>query len=116
MSAVETLLRLHDVDQLLRELRDPGSLARLKQMGFELPQPLPAVRLRERLLVGLETRWSSHYVRAQQRYGRGLTSVRGRACQGCFMTLATAAAPAAGESLTLCESCGRVLYWPVSVR
>ncbi len=112
MTTVETILRLHDVDQLLREIDNPESAARIRQMGFAAPQPAPAARARERLVSELEARWSSHYVRAERRYGRGLTAVRGRACQGCFMTMATAAAPPAGESLTLCESCGRVLYWP----
>ena len=37
--------------------------------------------------------------------------VRGRACQGCFITLPTCAAPSDGQPLTTCESCGHILYW-----
>lgn len=111
MTAVEVIVRLHDVDVLLRELQDVESLARLRQMGFIAPRAAVAERARERLLGELEPRWSAHYARASSRYGRGLCAVRGRACQGCFMTLATSATPLDGGSLTVCESCGRVLYW-----
>lgn len=111
MSALDTLLRLHDLDQLLRELSESASRERLHRMGFPDPDPAASQKPRERLTAALDPRWLSHYQRALGRYGRGLTAVRGRACQGCFMTLATAAAPAAGEPLTVCESCGRVLYW-----
>lgn len=111
MSHLDTLLRLHDLDQLLRELSDPESRDRLHRMGFPDADPAGGTRHRERLLAALDPRWQSHYQRAHGRYGRGLTAVRGRACQGCFMTLATAAAPSGGEPISVCESCGRLLYW-----
>jgi hypothetical protein len=112
VSATSTLLRLHDLDLLLQELGTPESLARLKRMGYALGPVEPLSTARDRLLATLDRRWLTHYERAHRRYGKGLAAVRGRACQGCFMTLATSAAPAAGEALTLCESCGRVLFWP----
>ncbi len=112
MSAVECLIRLHDLDQLMQEVADPEVRVRMRQLGFEAPRLAVGERARERLLAEIDVRWAAHYLRAHQRYGRGLTAVRGRACLGCYMTLATSAAPATGESLTLCESCGRVLYWP----
>jgi predicted nucleic acid-binding Zn-ribbon protein len=111
VTAVESIVRLHDVDLLLRESRDIESIARLRQMGFAPMRAAVAERTRERLLAELEPRWSAHYSRASSRYGRGLCAVRSRACQGCFMTLATSAQPQDGGSLTVCESCGRVLYW-----
>ena len=112
MSSLDGLLRLHDIDLLARELAEAGALDRLRHMGFEVGATDVLDRTRARLLGELDPRWVAHYERARGRYGRGLVQVRGRACQGCFMTLATSAAPAAGESLTLCESCGRVLFWP----
>jgi predicted nucleic acid-binding Zn-ribbon protein len=112
MSLAEGLLRLHDLDLLIVETHDPAASQRLRQMGFDLEAPEVLERTRARLMGDLDPRWVGHYERARGRYGRGLVQVRGRACQGCFMTLATSAAPAAGESLTLCESCGRVLFWP----
>ena len=58
----------------------------------------------------MEPRALLAYERARLRYGRGMTAVRERACQGCFIKLPTAAAPGQG-SVRTCESCGRVLYW-----
>ena len=106
-----TLLELHDLDLLLAEARHPAHGARLRKLGFEPSEPLALERLRARLLASIERRWVQHYVRALQRYGRALVAMRDRVCLGCFVTLPTSAAPGAGESLTLCESCGRILYW-----
>ena len=67
---------------------------------------------REKLLARCERRWVSLYERSLRRYGRGLTPVRGRVCQGCFVQLPTSAAPPPGEAqLHVCESCGRLLLW-----
>ena len=105
------LLELHDVDLQLAEARNPSHAAKLRKLGFEPGDPAPLERQRARLLAGIERRWMQHYERALQRYGRGVVGMRERVCLGCFVTLPTSAAPGAGESLTLCESCGRILYW-----
>ena len=106
-----TLLELHDVDLQLAEARHPAHATRLKKLGFEPGEPAPLERVRARLLASVERRWVQHYERALQRYGRGVVGMRDRVCLGCFVTLPTSAAPGVGESLTLCESCGRILYW-----
>ena len=105
------LLELHDLDLLLAEARHPGYATRLRKLGFEPGEPVPPERLRARLLADVERRWVQHYERALQRYGRGVVGMRERVCLGCFVTLPTSASPGTGESLTLCESCGRILYW-----
>jgi predicted nucleic acid-binding Zn-ribbon protein len=105
------VLDLHDVDGLLAELGTAGVVRRLARAGFT-PGGLPALeRERSRLLDALDRRWSQHYLRAARRYGRAVVRVRERVCLGCFITLPTSAAPGAGEVLTVCESCGRILYW-----
>lgn len=105
------LLELHDLDLQLSEARHAPTLAKLKKLGFEPTEIAGLERVRQRLLAGVERRWIQHYERALQRYGRGLVGVRGRVCSGCFVTLPTSASPGAGELLTLCQSCGRILYW-----
>jgi predicted nucleic acid-binding Zn-ribbon protein len=107
----EPLLELHDLDLQLSEARAPAALARMRKLGFEPSETLGLERARHRLLAATDRRWVQHYERALQRYGRGVVGVRERVCLGCFVTLPTSAAPGAGESLTLCESCGRILYW-----
>ena len=111
MSEVATVLQLHDLDLLLNEALDPKSRARLKKLGFEVQDPVVLQRARARLLQGVDRRWVNHYERALKRYGRAVAVVRERVCQGCFITLPTSASPNTQESLTVCESCGRILYW-----
>jgi hypothetical protein len=105
------LLELQDLDLIRAELADRPGVARLRKLGFQFPDPALVERHRARLVAGLDRRWLHHYERAQSRYGRGVTTVRGRVCQGCFITLPTSAAPSGSEPLTTCESCGRILYW-----
>ena len=109
--SVNPLLQLQDADLLRAEVADPRASARLKKLGFELPELRALDRLRARLLAAVDRRWLHHYERAQARYGRGVASVRARVCQGCFITLPTSASPSGDELLTTCESCGRILYW-----
>ena len=105
------LLELHDLDLQLAEARHAATVAKLKKLGFEPADLAPFERSRARLLAAVERRWVQHYERALQRYGRGVVGMRERVCLGCRVTLPTSAAPGVGESLTLCESCGRILYW-----
>lgn len=111
MIEAESILHLQDVDLMRAELADARNRARLRKLGFPEPDPEQLERLRERLALGLDRRWLNHYQRAQARYGRAVAAVRERVCQGCFITLPTSAAPSGEDSLTLCESCGRILYW-----
>ena len=106
------VLRLHDLDLAAAEARDPRAAARLKKWGFPAPELALLERARQRALEAVDRRWVNHYERAMRRYGRGVAVVRERVCQGCFITLPTSVSPGIGVSLTLCESCGRILYWP----
>jgi predicted nucleic acid-binding Zn-ribbon protein len=106
------MLELHDLDQLLLLVREPGTSAQLRRIGYTLEGEGALVRDRDRLVASLDRRWLGWYERSLGRYGRGVTLVRARVCQGCFMTLPTSAAPPPGEGhLHLCENCGRLLFW-----
>ena len=109
--SVAALLRLHELDLQLREARDPLAMSRLRKLGFEGGDAGALERLRQRMLPGVERRWLQHYERALQRYGRAVVGVRERVCLGCFVTLPISAAPGPGDAVTLCEGCGRILYW-----
>jgi len=111
MSAARTVLELQDLDQLLELASDPACRARLGRAGFNFDGLSSLERERTRIVAALEHRWASLYERSLGRYGRGVTLVRERVCQGCFVTLPTSAAPPPGEGgLHLCEGCGRLLY------
>jgi predicted nucleic acid-binding Zn-ribbon protein len=112
VSAARQVLELQDLDQLLELASDPSGRSRLERAGFRFESEAGLQRERIRMFGALERRWSGLYERSLARYGRGVTLVRDRVCQGCFVTLPTSAAPPPGESgLHLCESCGRLLYW-----
>jgi hypothetical protein len=104
------LLQLHDLDLLLDEARSGGARQRAESLGFSLAGLPVLERARARMQARLDRRWRVAYERAQRRYGRAVVAVRERVCQGCFITLPTSAA-AGSETLTLCESCGRILFW-----
>ena len=106
MSTLASLVRLHDLDLVLQELRVRPVATRAAASA--LAEAGTLARARHRLAAGLERRWLAVYERALARYGRGMVAVRGRVCLGCFITLPTSALPAP-ESPAVCESCGRVL-------
>lgn len=108
MSGWTDVVRLHDLDLLLEEARAGGARQRSVAVGFA-HEGLPALeRVRAQLCARLEPRWVHAYERARRRYGRAVVTVRGGVCQGCFITLPTAAAHA--DTLSVCESCGRILF------
>ncbi len=112
MSVANAFLELHELDQLLVQVKDPVRAARWRQMGYALAPAPAVVRERDRLAEKLDRRWLVIYERCLGRYGRGLSTVRNRVCLGCRLTLPTSAAPAPGEAhLHICEGCGRLLLW-----
>lgn len=111
MNGSRELLRLQDLDLLIGEFDSVPSRARLARLGLAAGEPAGLQRQRQRLFEAVDRRWQRLYERASLRYGRGVVAVRERVCQGCRVTLPTSASPGPGESLTLCESCGRILFW-----
>lgn len=113
MTELETLVQIHDVDLLLEQLRDASIPERAGEGGVPAGAPALVQRARARLTASLDRRWVTLYERALRRYGRGMIAVRDRVCQGCHLTLPTAAQPLPGLPM-ICEGCGRLLYWPAS--
>jgi predicted nucleic acid-binding Zn-ribbon protein len=109
----DALVHLGDLDLLLAELQEPASRTRLKKIGLGAERLERLETARQRTAAAVDRRWTVAYERARQRYGRGIAAVRDRVCLGCFVTLPTTARPRPGEpeAPTICESCGRILYW-----
>ncbi|MBI5709046.1 MAG: hypothetical protein HZC42_01910 [Candidatus Eisenbacteria bacterium] len=112
-SQARSLMRLHDLDMLLRDYREDASRAVLEGTGFRVSGLEQLRRVREELAQTIEPRWLRVYERALQRHGRAVVPVMDRVCMGCFVTLPTSIPrPAEGsEEVLLCQSCGRFLYW-----
>lgn len=110
MNAAHAVLVLHDIDLLRNEAAADTGTGELRRLGLAL-DVAALERARAKALARIDRRWLSHYERAVRRYGRAVARVRDRVCLGCFVTLPTSASPSPDESLTVCESCGRILYW-----
>jgi hypothetical protein len=111
-AAEAMLAHLHDLDQLLADLTQPGGRSLLRRLGLETPG-LGRVRgQRERLATTLDTRWRQSYERVHARYPRAIAAVRAQVCTGCFVTLPpTARGRVGGDEPTVCQGCGRILLW-----
>ena len=110
-AGTDSILELHDLDLLRAELADARVTSRLRRLGYDPPDAKTLDRQRARLIAASEGRWVNQYERVHARYGRAVATVRGRVCQGCFISLPTSASPSGDEPFTTCESCGRILYW-----
>jgi hypothetical protein len=115
VTSAELLLRIHDLDLLAVELGDPAFASKLRRLGLEVGGPEALSPRRAVLVSRLDPRWRQHYERALRRYGAGVAAVRGRVCQGCFMTLPRSAAAVLLDGISTCEACGRILYWDAHV-
>jgi hypothetical protein len=111
VTSAEHLLRIHDLDLLAQELSDLPCSAKLRRLGLTVAPAEQVEPWRARALEGLDARWRQNYERALKRYGSGVAAARGRVCQGCFMTLPRSAAPWIEDGVTICEACGRILFW-----
>ena len=111
MNDAKGILQLNDVDLLEQELADAAGRTRLRKLGLALEPHTALARARQQALDSVDRRWTSLYERAYRRYGRGVAAVRERVCQGCHITLPTSKTPSVLPTLTLCESCSRLLYW-----
>jgi predicted nucleic acid-binding Zn-ribbon protein len=113
LSQTQALMRLHDLDMLLKDARDAAAQAALKKMGFKMSGLEQLERARAELVSLIDRRWILLYDRALKRYGRAVAPVKGRVCLGCFVTLPTSAVPppADSDAVSVCQSCSRILYW-----
>ena len=111
MTESATALLLHDLHLLEAELTDPRAQGRLRKLGLPMAPHKDFERTLQRAEGAMDRRWGYLYDRARHRYGRGVVVVRDRVCLGCRITLPTSVTPSAAGALTLCESCGRILYW-----
>jgi len=111
MTDAKGILQLHDADLLEQELNDAAGRARLRKLGLAIEPHASLATARRHALANADPRWVGLYERAHRRYGRGITAVRDRVCQGCHITLPTSKTPSTPGAITMCELCSRLLYW-----
>jgi predicted nucleic acid-binding Zn-ribbon protein len=108
------LIALQDIDEMIREAKDPERSSALENLGFKVKNFDALVNSRQKLAAQLDRRILSLYERVASRFGRAVVPVEGRVCLGCFMGLPTKKIGVAGaevDRIETCENCGRILYW-----
>ena len=109
---LDALVRLQDIDLLLREARDPKLAGQEARLGFALENLGTVEKTRRRLASQIDDRLLQTYERMSQRFDRVVVSVERSVCQGCRMSLPTSSASKSTPGVTLenCQNCGRILY------
>ncbi len=109
---LQALVRLQDIDLLLRDARDPKIAGHEARLGFALENLGRVERARRRLASQIDDRLLQTYERMSRKFDRVVVSVEHRVCQGCRMSLPTSSASRDNSEITLeiCQNCGRILY------
>lgn len=111
-SQLEALITLQDLDQLIREAKDPAQAGHEASLGFSFENVGKLEVSRARLARQIDARLLATYERISRRFVRAVVPVDGSVCLGCFMSLPTSAARKNPDPATIenCENCGRILY------
>ncbi len=108
---MEILIKLHDLDLLLREMTTPKVRDQYKKMGFKVDDPsVELLKARENLAKKLSAEFANAYERIRKRYDRALAPVIKGFCYGCFQKLPTQMT-CEPSKIQHCPNCGRILYW-----
>lgn len=109
---LEALVRLQDLDWMLREARDPEHSTHEARLGFDLGNVRGVERARAELASQIDTRLLQTYERMSRRFTRVVVAVNRSVCQGCKMSLPTSSVNRNAQEANIenCENCGRILY------
>ncbi|RKX71143.1 hypothetical protein DRP53_02675 [candidate division WOR-3 bacterium] len=111
MKEIELLIRLHDLDLLLKELGSPERRKSFQSIGFKIKDPTKKLaQAREKLARKIPKPLLARYERIRQRYERALAPVIGGICYGCFIRLPSEMSTRRDE-VQSCPNCGRIIYW-----
>jgi len=106
--SIRLLVSLQDLDMMIKESKQEE-----ENLGFQIQNLEKLIAAREHLAQQIEDKWLAMYERVSKRLGRAVVPVEGGVCLGCFMGLPTShqVSPKRGEDVSVCENCGRILYW-----
>ncbi len=110
---VELLIKLHDIDLLIRELDNPEARKKFRKMGFKLKEPsIEFLKARQQLAKKLPPKILKEYERIMHRYkDRAVVPVLNEFCGGCYVKLPSEFLSRRKEEIQRCPNCGRFLYW-----
>ena len=110
---LELLIKLHDLDIMIRDASEEQYANEEKDMGFVLRNLSSLQQAREDLRGQVSPETISHYDKLFAKYGRSISPVNNGVCYGCFLQLPTlfVQESSQNEGLGVCPKCRRFLYW-----
>ncbi|HIE05442.1 MAG TPA: hypothetical protein EYP58_01435 [bacterium (Candidatus Stahlbacteria)] len=111
MEEIELLIKLHDLDLLLKELGTPEKRKSFQSIGFKIKDPKKHLtEAREHLAQKLPKQLLDRYEKIMKRYERALAPVIKGICYGCFIRLPSEMSTRR-SGIRTCPNCGRIIYW-----
>ncbi len=110
---LELLIKLHDLDMMIRDASEEQFANEETDLGFVLRNLSSLQQAREEIKAMVSPAKLSHYDRLFNKFGRSIAPVNNGVCYGCFTQLPTMFVQESeqNEVLEECPKCRRFLYW-----
>jgi predicted nucleic acid-binding Zn-ribbon protein len=110
---LELLIKLHDMDMMIRDASEERYANEETGLGFVLPNLASLKKAREEIREEISENNIQHYDRLFMKFGRAIAPVNHGICYGCFMQLPTqfVQESSQNEGVGVCPKCRRFLYW-----
>ncbi len=110
---LELLIKLHDLDIMIRDATEERYASEERDMGFVLRNLTSLQQAHDKLREQLSPDTLHHYDRLFAKYGRAIAPVNEGVCYGCFLQLPTLFIQESmqNEGLDVCPKCRKFLYW-----
>jgi len=110
---LELLIKLHDIDMMIRDASEERYASEEKDLGFVLANLASLRKARAEIREQISPETISHYDKLFKKFGRAIAPVNGGICYGCFLQLPTLFVQDSNENegIGVCPKCRRFLYW-----
>ncbi len=110
---LELLIKLHDLDIMIKEASEEELAAEEQDLGFVIKNRKSLVQARDSIREQIPPETLAHYDKLFAKFGRALAPVNNGVCYGCFLQLPTLFVQQSKENqgLEICPRCRRFLYW-----
>ena len=110
---LELLIKLHDLDIMIRDATEEKFATEEKDLGFVLRNLKSLKQAREAIRAQISAETLAHYDKLFKKFGRAIAPVNQGVCYGCFLQLPTIFVQESkeNEGLETCPKCRRFLYW-----
>jgi predicted nucleic acid-binding Zn-ribbon protein len=104
---LELLIKLHDLDTMIRDASEEEDL------GFVFRNLKSLLQARDSIREQISPETLFHYDKLFAKFGRAIAPVNQGVCYGCFLQLPTIFVQESKENqgLEICPKCRRFLYW-----